>query len=779
MQPVAALRQAVIYRRFLDAIEPAEQPFHRREPAAVDPPGRPRTCVSTEPGGYLGFPAMPTSTSTPLPSARPSRVVVEAVAPLVDGGAFPAKATVGEPVTVLADVFTDGHDRAAAALRVRCGRKAWREVPMTALGNDRFTATFVPDQLGRWQYQVAGWLDHLGTWRHGMELKLDAGVDVTVDLQIGIGLVDRALAGAKGDDAAALAELRRRLLAGDTRPLGHLPSGDVPHGDGHIPDLEDVEPEPDGFDLDALFWRTGVRPPIAELAKPVDIEVDPVRARFSAWYEFFPRSTLAPAEGHGTLADAIDRLDYVASMGFDVLYLPPVHPIGVTQRKGRNNTVTPGPTDTGSPWAIGGADGGHTAVHPELGTVDDVAKLAAAARDRGIELALDIAFQCTPDHPWVTEHPTWFAHRPDGSIQYAENPPKKYQDIYPLDFESEDWQGLWTALADVIRFWISTGVTVFRVDNPHTKAFAFWQWVIPTIRAETPEAIFLAEAFTRPRVMERLAKVGFNQSYTYFTWRQSAWELRTYFEELATRTVDFMRPNVWPNTPDILTEQLQTGGRAMFAVRAILAATLSPAWGVYGPAFELLEHLPVRAGSEEYLDSEKYQLRQWDLHRADSLAPLLGRLNRIRREQPALAHLRTLRFHNTTSEALLCFSKTDPAGTGPPVLVVVNLDAHQRQAGFVDVDLAPLGLPYESAYDVVDQLSDAQFGWHGRLELRRPRPVLARPTSSAWRRSDPAPSPIWAGIIAGRESSRIPGRIPPRNGSRPDGGAVGVAGAAS
>ena len=610
------------------------------------------------------MPATPNS----LPTSRPSRVVVEAVSPVVDGGAFPSKATLDEPILVTADVFTDGHDRAAAALRYRCGRRGgWQELPMTPLGNDRFEATFVPDQLGRWQYQVIGWLDHLGTWRHGMELKLAAGVDVTVDLQIGIGLIDRALTRAKGDDAAALRALRQRLEAGDARQLGELPSEDLPHHlDGHIPDLDDVEPEattPDGgLDLEALFWRTGAREPVAELAKPLDVEVDPVRARFSAWYEFFPRSTLAPAVGHGTLADAVDRLDYVEAMGFDVVYLPPVHPIGTTQRKGRNNTTTPSSDDTGSPWAIGAPEGGHTAVHPELGTVDDVVKLADECQRRGIELALDIAFQCTPDHPWVTEHPTWFAHRPDGTIQYAENPPKKYQDIYPLDFESEDWQGLWTALADVIRFWIDTGVTIFRVDNPHTKAFAFWEWAIATIRSEHPEAIFLAEAFTRPRVMERLAKIGFNQSYTYFTWRQSWWELRQYFDELSTRTVDFMRPNAWPNTPDILTEQLQTGVPSMFAIRAILAATLSPSWGVYGPAFELMDHLPVRPGSEEYLDSEKYQLRQWDLHRPPSLAPLLGRLNRIRREQPALAHLRTLRFHDTDNEALLCYSKTDPDG---------------------------------------------------------------------------------------------------------------------
>ncbi len=656
---------------------------------------------------------MATSTATSLPSDRPSRVVVEPVAPLVDGGAFPAKATLEEPVTVLADVFCDGHDRASAALRVRFGRRGWREIPMHPLGNDRFAATFVPDQLGRWQYQVHGWLDHLGTWRHGMERKLAAGVDVSVDVLIGVGLIERAIERAAPADAAALNELRERLLAGDTRALGLLAADDSPHGDGHIPDLDDVEPEHDGVDLDALFWRTGVRDPIADLGRPVDVEVDVVRARFSSWYEFFPRSTLAPATGHGTLASALDRVDYVASMGFDVLYLPPVHPIGLTQRKGRNNTTTAAADDTGTPWGIGAPEGGHTAVHPDLGTVEDIAKLAAACRDRDIELALDIAFQCTPDHPWVREHPDWFAHRPDGTIQYAENPPKKYQDIYPLDFESTDWRNLWEALADVIRFWIEQGVTVFRVDNPHTKAFAFWEWVIATIRREHPETMFLAEAFTRPRVMERLAKIGFNQSYTYFTWRQSGWELRTYFEELATRTVDFMRPNAWPNTPDILSEQLQTGGPAMFAIRAILAATLSPSWGVYGPAFELLEHLPVRPGSEEYLDSEKYQLRQWDLHRADSLAPLLGRLNRIRREQPALAHLRTLRFHNTSNDALLCYSKTDPAETGPPVLVVVTLDAQHRQTGFVDVDLAALGLPYESDYEVVDQLQDRRFGWHG------------------------------------------------------------------
>ncbi len=674
-----------------------------------------------------------------LPQQRPSRVVVEAVGPIVDGGAFPAKATIGEPVTVRADVFADGHDRAAAALRFRRNRRPWREVPMRALGNDRFEGTFVPDALGRWQYQVIGWLDHLGSWRHGVELKIEAGVDVTVDLQIGAQLVSAALAEADGDTAEALRALLEQLEAGDVRVISRRPPHVEDGIDGHVPDLDDVAPDAHGPDaLDELFWRGGLREPHAELARAVDVEVDPERARFSAWYEFFPRSTIAPKTGHATLADAIDRLDVVQHLGFDVVYLPPVHPIGTSHRKGRNNSTTAEPDDVGSPWAIGAPEGGHTDVHPQLGTVDDVARLAAECSARGMALALDLAFQCTPDHPWVTEHPEWFAHRPDGTIQYAENPPKKYQDIYPIDFETADWQALWTALADVVRFWIDQGVHIFRVDNPHTKAFAFWEWMIATIRAEHPETIFLAEAFTRPRVMERLAKLGFNQSYTYFTWRQSSWELREYLEDLAGRTVDYFRPNFWPNTPDILTEQLQTGGPGTFASRAFLAATLSPSWGVYGPAFELMEHQPVRPGSEEYLDSEKYQLRQWDLSRPN-LAPLLRHLNTIRREQPALAHLRTLRFHEVDNPALLCYSKTDPTGVGQPVLVVANVDGRAAQAGTVDVDLKPLGLPYGVAYDVVDLMTGHRFSWRG---------------SHNWVRLDPSVQPGHVFVLewAGRKS---------------------------
>jgi len=643
-------------------------------------------------------------------------VVVQAVAPIVDGGAFPAKATIGEPVTVLADVFADGHDRAAAALRYRSGRRQWVEIPMASLGNDRFAATFVPDRLGPWEMQVEGWLDHLGTWRHGLEAKHQAGVATAVDHQIGVQLLDAALGSQSTPaDAAALTSLRDRLAQGDATAVltGAGADGTTPADSPALgPDLDQSDVEPgDGDAVERLFWRTGVRAPSAELAKPLRLQVDPERARFSAWYEFFPRSTIAPATGHATLADALDRVDDVAAMGFDVLYLPPIHPIGVAHRKGPNNSVTAGPDDPGSPWAIGGVEGGHLAVHPELGTIDDVVRLAARCAERGIELALDIAFQCTPDHPWVTEHPEWFAHRPDGTIQYAENPPKKYQDIYPIDFESADWANLWQSLRDVVVFWIDHGITVFRVDNPHTKAYAFWEWMLADVRERHPEAIFLAEAFTRPRVMERLAKVGFNQSYTYFTWRQSSWELREYGTELAERTVDYFRPNFWPNTPDILTEQLQTGGRAMFESRAFLAATMSPSWGVYGPAFELMEHEP-RPGAEEYVDNEKFQLRQWDLTR-DSIAPLLTSLNEVRRSQPALQHLRTLRFHGSDNPAVLCYSKTDPADVGLPVLLVINLDAHARQRSTLDIDLMPLGLPYGSSYDVVDQLTGARLRWHG------------------------------------------------------------------
>ncbi len=637
--------------------------------------------------------------------ARPSRVVVEAVRPVVDCGAFPAKTAVGEPMSVIADVFTDGHDAVAACVRWRHvdaqgEGTPWRETPMTPLGNDRFAALITPERLGRLEYDIIGWIDHLETWRRDTAKKVEAGIDVSLELITGARLlgdvIDRGVPlsdDVDPNDYRLLADLRRALLAGDSSSVADL-------------------------HWTPVFRRTSLREPVGCFTRPLPVDVDPLHGAFGSWYEFFPRSQAGAVEADGpvrpgTLIESIDRLDHVAEMGFDVIYLPPVHPIGFTKRKGRNNATTATPDDVGSPWAIGSAAGGHTTVAPELGTVDDVATFATACRDRGMYLALDIAFQCSPDHPWVTEHPEWFAKRADGSIQFAENPPKRYEDIYPLDFESDDWRALWDALADVFRFWIARGVTVFRVDNPHTKAFAFWQWALPLLRSEHPDTVFLAEAFTRPRLMERLAKVGFNQSYTYFAWKQTSWDLREYFTDLSTRTVDYLRPNAWPNTPDILTEQLQTGGRPAFISRAVLAATLSPSWGVYGPAFELMEHRAVREGSEEYLDSEKYQLRTWDLDREDSLAPLLTRLNRIRREHRAFRSLDTLRFHQTDDPGLLCFTKTDPAGIGEPVIVVVNLDPFDRHAGMVDIDLTAIGLPHGSEFDVVDRLGGVTHRWQG------------------------------------------------------------------
>ncbi len=632
-------------------------------------------------------PSTPAHEGRPQPGDR-SRAVVEGVTPQVDGGRFAAKATVGSPVTVEADVFTDGHDLVAGALWVRGpADSSTVELPMVALGNDRFRASFVPDRLGRWAYTVVGWVDRFETWRVGTARKIEAQQDVRVDLLTGAELVTAAAARASGSDADLLSDTAADLRRGSA-------------------DLLD----------DPALWRAMAtwadREPLVRHHRTLELVVEAVRAGHGAWYEFFPRSTSGVSHRHGTLRDAADHLSYVAGMGFDVVYLPPIHPIGATFRKGPNNTTESGPADTGSPWAIGSADGGHTAIHPELGDHDDFAHFVETAASLGLEVALDLAFQCAPDHPWVTEHPEWFRHRPDGTIQYAENPPKKYQDIYPLDFESADSAALWEALAGVVRHWIDHGVRIFRVDNPHTKPFRFWEWLIGTIHAEHPDIVFLSEAFTRPKVMYQLAKVGFSQSYTYFTWRQEAWELREYFTELTSLpVVDFFRPNAWPNTPDILTDQLQTGDRSVFIQRLVLAATLSANYGIYGPAFELVEQRGLRPGSEEYLDSEKYQLRQWDLRAPHSLADLITLVNRIRRDHPALRQDRTLRFHDTDNPHLLCYSKTAPDGTDP-VLVVVNTDT-AHQAGWVSLDLAALGVADDVPFVVEDLLGGQSYTWKG------------------------------------------------------------------
>jgi starch synthase (maltosyl-transferring) len=613
------------------------------------------------------------------------RVVLERLEPRVDGGRFAVKRTVGEPVEVSLQAFADGHDAVAADLRIRAPDGTERRVALDRTPPDTFRGVFTPDAIGRWTYGAEAWLDRYGTWRRDTLKKAQAGLDISVELVDGAALLGDATQRATGAARARLEEAIARLSS----------------------DAATLEATLDE-EVSRLVRQFGARHFVAAWPIELPLVVDPERARFTAWYELFPRST-SPDEGRsGTLADVTARLDYVAGMGFDTLYLPPIHPIGRTHRKGRNNRREAEPGDVGSPWAIGAAEGGHTALHPDLGSLADFDRLVAAARERSLEIALDIAFQCAPDHPWVREHPQWFRHRSDGTIQYAENPPKKYEDIYPIDFESEDWESLWRALRDVFTFWAERGVRTFRVDNPHTKPFPFWEWVISEVKAKYPETVFLSEAFTRPNVAYRLAKLGFTQSYNYFPWKNTKWEIEQYYAEITKAPVaDFYRPSSWTNTPDILTEHLQHGGRPAAITRAVLASTLSASYGVYGPVFELVVNQAREPGSEEYLDSEKYQVRHWSLDQSHSLAPLLQRLNRIRRSHPALQHDRTLEFHPTTDDCVLAYSKTH--GT-ERIVVIANVDPHGSHEA--EIDLAFLeGVGPIQAHDL---LSEERFVWSQR-----------------------------------------------------------------
>jgi starch synthase (maltosyl-transferring) len=628
------------------------------------------------------------------PADGRKRVVIESVEPEIDAGRYPIKRIVGDAVLVEADIFADGHDHVTARVLFRFSEHMeWASVPMQPLGNDRWRAEFPVSRMGEYIYTVAGWIDHFDTWRSDLEKRIAAGQDIRVDLLNGAKLVDEAAERAGRDDADVL-----RRWAADLGNGGSLEAAQAAALDPALATLMSLYLDP------AMETRYG---------RELRVTVDRERARYSAWYELFPRSTAAIPGQHGTFKDCEARLDYIAQLGFDVLYLPPIHPIGQAFRKGKNNSTTAEPADAGSPWAIGAKTGGHTAIHPELGTLADFRHLLLAAADKGIELALDIAFQCSPDHPWVSEHPAWFKHRADGTIQYAENPPKKYQDIYPLDFESSDWQGLWDALRDVFRFWLEQGVRIFRVDNPHTKAFPFWEWCIAELKGEYPDALFLAEAFTRPRVMQRLAKLGFSQSYTYFTWRNTRQDLTEYLTELTqTRVREYMRPNLWPNTPDILHETLQVGGRPAFLSRVVLAATLGPNYGIYGPAYELLENKPLRPGSEEYLNSEKYEIRRWDLAAPQSIAGIIANINRARRENPALHTSHGLHFHATDNPYLIAYSKSSTDG-GNAVLTVVNLDFFHRQSGWVQLDMDALRLRSDESFQVLDELTGARYLWQG------------------------------------------------------------------
>jgi starch synthase (maltosyl-transferring) len=656
------------------------------------------------------------------------RVFIEGIEPQIDAGSHAVKRIQGDTLVIHVDLLADGHDLVAGEVLVRrplrrgsaergssahgsseSGLETSYEtsIPLERLINDRFSANLVLDELGRWHYTIQAWVDHFASWQRDLQRRLEAGQNLEVELAIGAALVAAAERRASGNaDERALAAAARQLAsaAEPWQPRARVA----------------LEPG-----LARLMARYPDRSGATRHSGWLPIWVDRERARFGAWYEMFPRST-GEAGQHGSFASSRALLPYVASMGFDVLYLPPIHPIGRTLRKGKNNSPSAAEGDVGSPWAIGASEGGHKSVHPALGTLEDFARFRREAEQHGLELALDIALQVTPDHPYVREHPEWFRHRPDGSIQYAENPPKKYQDIYPFDFECEAWQSLWLELKSIFEFWVAQGVHIFRVDNPHTKSLAFWQWCIAELTAEHPELIFLAEAFTRPKLMYLLAKLGFSQSYTYFTWRNTAEELRAYLEELSSPPVsEFFRPNFWTNTPDILPEHLQYAGRPAFALRLVLAATLCSNYGIYGPAFELGDNLP-REGVEEYLDNEKYQLKTWHLDDPASLRPLIRRLNAVRRDNRALQQ-NALRFHATDNQLLLCFSKHSTDGSNS-VLVVINMDVHNPQSGWVELDVRQL-LPSPPAkhrdLQLHDLLSDARYFSEGRRLFVRLDPATA------------------------------------------------------
>ncbi len=655
--------------------------------------------------------------AAPTPAGTPTtgRIPIVDVAPVIQCGAYPAKAIPGEQLVVGATVFREGHDAVGAnvVLRDATGREGpWTPMRLVAPGTDRYEAIIAADATGPWTFQVEAWANPIETWRHDARIKIPEGQDIELMLEEGARLHEFAATSVAGDDPAAAQTLS--LVAAALRGDG---------GDGNA-----IERLSSALDRDvlALLEHRPLRTLLTK-SRPFPLWVDRERALYGSWYEFFPRSegaTLDPPKS-GTFATAANRLPAIADMGFDVVYVPPIHPIGTTFRKGPNNTLTPGPGDPGVPWAIGSSAGGHDAIHPDLGTMQDFDAFVARAGELGLEIAIDLALNCSPDHPWVTEHPEWFTTRADGTIAYSENPPKKYQDIYPLNFDN-DYDGLYNEIARVVRLWMSHGIRIFRVDNPHTKPVAFWEQLLADIRATDPDVLFLAEAFTKPPMMHALAHIGFHQSYTYFTWRNTRPELESYLTELSHETSDFLRPNLFVNTPDILHAFLQQGGPPAFRIRAVLAATSSPTWGVYS-GYELFENVPLRAGSEEYLDSEKYQYRPRDYAAAEeagrSLAGYLTRLNQIRRQHVALQRLRNLDLHSADNPQILSYSKRAVSGEAGVdgsdgvggvddiVLVVINLNPFNVGEATLSLDMPALGLGWNDRIEVVDELSGARYNW--------------------------------------------------------------------
>jgi starch synthase (maltosyl-transferring) len=635
-------------------------------------------------------PSIPSRATTPT-ERPPNPIVVENIYPELDAGRFPVKRTVGDILEVSADIFKHGSDVIRASLRVRKeGERDWSEVPMSMMGNDRWRGSFALTSIGEFEFTIQTWTDRAATDLFSMRKDLDAGEDVSQQLRDFKGAVEETISRTIGTEREELSALYERGLKAGTKEALELFNGSR--------FLE-------------LLARNGGKKDVSA-CRPRHVIVDRIAARMAAWYEMFPRSQGRVPGKSGTFKDCEARLDDIAGMGFDVVYLPPIHPIGVTNRRGRNNSPKAEEGDPGSPWAIGSRDGGHRSVDPNLGTIEDFVHFLGAAKARGIEVALDLAFQCSPDHPYVDLHPEWFFLRGDGSIKYAENPPKRYFDIYPLNFENEDWKQLWEEALDVVKFWIDKGVTTFRVDNPHTKPLAFWGWLIKQVKGEHPEVIFLAEAFTRPKVMKRLAKEGFSESYTYFTWRNTKSELTEFVEEyLASDIAEYFRGNLFTNTPDILSEYLQKGGRPAFKVRAVLAATLSSLYGIYS-GYELCEGRPVSEGSEEYMDSEKYQLKEWDWDRPGNIKEYITKLNAIRRENRALHSTRNIRVLGSTTEAVFFYGKWT-ADASNVILVAVNLDPAHVQESMVSVPIWELGIAPSREYVVEDLVTGARYRWKG------------------------------------------------------------------
>ncbi|MFM2285313.1 MAG: hypothetical protein RLZZ543_810 [Bacteroidota bacterium] len=620
-----------------------------------------------------------------------ARVVIENILPQIDGGTFPIKRISGEKVEVSAAIFGDGHDIVNARLLHRkVGEKKWSEEPMKEVENDLWTGYFTTAATGQYEYSVVAWVDHALSWHHGFEKKADAGEQLDVELRIGADLLQRMAKKAKGEEAAWL-----KTTAALFESEAHYAEAIAIARSQRLEDM-----------LESLPLREN-----ESFGQVLSLVVERKKAQFSSWYEFFPRSSSQDPSRTGTFNDCEALLPLIADWGFDTLYFPPIHPIGVSHRKGKNNSTTSQPGEPGSPWAIGSHLGGHKAINPELGTMSDFEKLVKAAKKHGIEIALDLAYQCSPDHPYVKEHPQWFRWRPDGTVQYAENPPKKYQDVLPINFENEDWENLWNELKSVIEFWISKGIQVFRVDNPHTKPFIFWQWIMSEMRRDYPDVLFLSEAFTRPKIMARLAKVGFQQSYSYFTWRQTKAELEEYLTELSqTELRDYFRANFWPNTPDILPYYIQKTGHAHSAARFVLAATLSSNYGMYGPVYELLENEPM-PGKEEYFNSEKYEARHWDWHSSTPFRELMRKINRIRKENEAFHTTFNIRFCETDNEHLIAYYKPSTDGQNK-VLTVVNLDPLNKQSGWVKLPEELMPAHEGHMLEMHDLMDDNHYRWN-------------------------------------------------------------------